>query len=113
MTVKNPHPKKRRQQIDMFYKDMSTEDLIELLDTDFPISLKYNQDLVERISIRYPILPKKDVAIIVKGVFNSFRDLLVMGKRLTFEKLFSDAHLFMTKKTLYLRTTTPKELKHD
>lgn len=67
--------------------------MINKLNSELPISLKYNQDLVNRVCERYPLVSKTDVSIIIKAVFQSFRDLLVLGKILNFNNLFFDTKL--------------------
>ena len=75
------------------FNDQTNQQVIDNLNIDYPISLKYNQDLVERIAIKYPLLNKSEVATIVKAVFSSFRDLLILGKVLNFNNLFFDTKL--------------------
>lgn len=77
-----------------FFKDRSHQDIVDLLNIDHPINLKYNEDLVNRIHIRYPFLTKTQISIIVKATFQSFRDLMILGKVLNFNKLFFDTKLY-------------------
>jgi hypothetical protein len=77
-----------------YFKDMTNSDMMELLNKDLPINIKYNEDLVNRICNRYTLLDKKQISVIVKSVFQSLRDLLVLGKVLNFNNLFFDTKLF-------------------
>ncbi|CAB4197018.1 hypothetical protein UFOVP1290_538 [uncultured Caudovirales phage] len=78
-----------------YFKDMTNSDMVELLDKELPINMKYNEDLIDRICNRYPLLDKKQISIIVKSVFQSFRDLLFFGKVLNFNNLFFDTKLLV------------------
>lgn len=101
-----------------FY-ELSHQQVADLLNRDHPISLKYNQDLVERVYQRYPLIDKSEVGIIVKAIFSSFRDLLVLGKVLNFNNLFFDTklHFFQHRRdghilpSLKVRISTPPPLR--
>ena len=77
-----------------FFKDLSKQEVVDILNMEYPINIKHNEDLVNRIHVRYPIISKTDISIIVKAVFQSFRDLLVLEKVLNFNTLFFDTKLF-------------------
>lgn len=76
-----------------YFKDLTHQDMVDLVNIENPINLKYNEDLVNRISARYPLISRVQTAIIVRGIFQSIRDLLVLGKVLNFNKLFFDTKL--------------------
>lgn len=101
---------------------MSHQQMVDHLNENHPISLKHNEDLINRVHARYPVLDKSEVGIIVKAVFSSFRDLLVLGKIMNFNSLFFDAklHFFDHRRdgrilpSLKVRISTPPKLrKHD
>lgn len=101
---------------------MTHQQMVDHLNEVCPISLKYNEDLVNRVHQRYPILDKSEVGIIIKAVFSSFRDLLILGKVLNFNSLFFDTklHFFDYRRdgrilpSLKVRISTPPKLrKHD
>jgi hypothetical protein len=75
------------------FKDMSHDQMADLLNKEYPINLKYNEELVNRVYSRYPLIEKSQVSIILKAVFQSLRDLLVLGKVLNFNNLFFDTKL--------------------
>lgn len=77
-----------------FFKDRSHQEMADALNKEYPISLKHNEDLVNRVAARYPLLKKSEIGIIVSGVFQSFRDLLVLEKVLNLNNLFFDTKLF-------------------
>ena len=89
---------RKQKTVKLFYfRDHSHQQMIDHLNIDKPISLKYNKDLVERVHQRYPLIDKAEVGIIVKAVFGSFRDLLILGKILNFNNLFFDCKLLFFK----------------
>jgi hypothetical protein len=85
--------KKQKIVSPFYFQDQSHQQVVDYLNTEHPISLKYNKDLVERVYQRYPLIDKSEVGIIVKAVFSSFRDLLILGKVLNFNNLFFDTKL--------------------
>jgi hypothetical protein len=76
------------------FKDMSHQQMVDLVNNENPIKLKYNEDLINRVYARYPLIDKSQISIIVKAIFQSFRDLLVLGKVLNFNNLFFDAKIY-------------------
>jgi hypothetical protein len=112
---------KKQKTSDLFYfRDQSHQQVVDHLNINLPISLKHNKDLVERIHQRYPLIDKSEVAIIVKAVFSSFRDLLILGKILNFNNLFFDTKLLFFKHrrdgrilpSLKVHITTPPPLRN-
>jgi hypothetical protein len=102
------------------FKDLSHQDMADLVNESHPVNLKYNEDLVNRVYARYSVIDKSKVAIIIKAVFQSFRDLLVLGKVLNFNNLFFDTKLliFDYRKNghifpaLKVKISTPPPLRH-
>jgi hypothetical protein len=91
--------KKAKKVKPFFFQDMDHQEVVDLLNEEYPINIKYNEDLVNRVHARYPLITKTEVSIIVKAVFQSFRDLLVLGKVLNFNNFFFKACLyFFTRK---------------
>ena len=104
------------------FKDLSHQDVVDLLNEESPINLKYNEDLVNRVSSRYPLINKSEVSLIIKAVFQSMRDLLILGRVLNFNNLLFDMKLkfFDYRKNghilpaLRVKVSTPPPLrKHD
>lgn len=77
-----------------YFKEIDRKEMIDLLNNNLPVNIKYNEDLVDRVHARYPLLDKIEVSIIIKAVFQSIRDLLVLGKILNFNTLFFDTKLY-------------------
>lgn len=102
-----------------FFKDRSHQDMVDLLNKELPINLRYNEAMVKRIHDRYPLISKTEVSIIVRAVFQSFRDLLVLGNVLNFNGLFFDTKLFFFQRcrkgrivpSIRVKVTTPPKLR--
>ena len=85
---------KKPKTVKLFYfKDKSHEDMVKLLNEEYPINIKYNEELVNRVYERYPLIDKSEVSLIIKYVFQSFRDFLFLGKVLNFNNLFFNTKL--------------------
>ena len=101
------------------FKDQTHQQVVDELNSEYPVSLKHNEDLINRIFARYPLLDKSEVGIIVKATFSSMRDLLILGKVLNFNTLFFDPKLlFFTHKrggkiysALKVSVSTPPKLR--
>ena len=85
--------KKQKTIVPFKFNGLTHQQMVDELNDDYPISLKYNEDLINRIQSKYPLLSVSQVGLIVKAVFSSIRDLLVLGKILNFNKLFFDTKL--------------------
>lgn len=113
--------KKPKTIVPFSFKDQSHQQMVDYLNDNYPISLKHNESLVNRVYARYPLLDKSEVGIIIKAVFSSFRDLLVLGKILNFNNLFFDTklHFFDYRRggrilpSLKVRISTPPKLRKN
>ena len=85
--------KKPKTVKEYYFREVDHQGMADQLNRDLPVNIKYNEDLVDRIHARYPLLDKTQISIIVKSVFQSIRDLLVLGKVLNFNTLFFDTKL--------------------
>ena len=104
------------------FKDLSHQQMVELINEDLPLNIKYNESLVDRVHARYPLIDKTQTSVIIKTIFQSLRELLILGKVLNFNNLFFDAklHFFDYRKgghilpSLKVRISTPPKLrKHE
>jgi hypothetical protein len=103
------------------FKDQTNQQMVDYLNDNYPISLRNNEGLVNQVHARYPLLAKSEVGIIIKAVFASFRDLLVLGKILNFNNLFFDTKLLVFTHTengvifqaLKVHITTPPKLRKN
>ena len=114
--------KKKKTVVPFFFKDQSHQEVVDQFNNDYPVNLKYNEDLVNRVHARYPLIDKIQVSIITKAIFQSFRDLLVLGKVLNFNNLFFDCKLLafpyikngVIVPALKVKISTPQPLRqHD
>lgn len=75
------------------FNKLSNQEMVDIINDTYPINLKYNEELVNKVYSRYTVIEKSKVAIIIKAVFQSFRDLLILGKVLNFNGLFFNTNL--------------------
>ena len=76
------------------FKNIDNSEMVKIINDNFPISLKKNEDLINRIHTRYPILDKSQVAFIVLSIFQSMRELLILDKTISLQNLFLSMKLF-------------------
>ena len=113
--------KEKKYKVENFrYKDKSHREVYEIIEKELPISMKNNEDLIDRVHERYPILSKTEISIIVKAVFSSLRELLIMGKIvnirtvLAYMRLAFNKAIFKRKKpqvNVKIKMHTPDELR--
>lgn len=102
-----------------YFKDQEHQEVVDLLNSEYPVNIKYNEELVDRVYARYPLISKTEVSIIIKMVFQSIRELLILGKVLNFNNLFFDTklHFFDYRKdghilpSLKVKISTPPPLR--
>jgi len=102
-----------------YFKDKTHQEVVEEINKELPINLKYNEDLVDRVHARYPLISKSEIAIIIKLIFENFRELLILGNILNFHNLFFNTKLYFFdyKKNGYrfpyvrVKITTPPKLR--
>lgn len=105
-----------------YFKDLTHQQMVDLVDLNNPVALKYNRDLVNRVHARYPLIEKAQVGYIIRAIFQSMRALMILGKVLNFNNLFFDTklHFFDYRKgdailpSLKVKISTPPPLRnHD
>src|SRR5579885_1443629 len=102
------------------FRNKSRQQMVDELNTERPVSLKYNEDLVNRVYARYPVIDKSEVGLIIKAVFSSIRDLWILGNILNFNNLFLGAKLHFFQRpgggrilpSLKVRLATPPHLRN-
>lgn len=99
------------------YKDRTPEDVVDLLNKKIPISLKYNEDIINRIHAKYPLLSKTEISVVVLGVFQTIRDLLILNKEISVNGLFNHFRFIYGGKSDHNRCVsyflrTPKSLRN-
>lgn len=101
------------------FKNLTHQQMVDLLNEENPVNIKYNEALVNRVYARYPLIQKSEVSLIMKSLFQSMRDLLVLGRVLNFNNLFFDTklHFFDYRKgghtlpALKVKISTPPPLR--
>ena len=94
-----------------YFKDntnnsITNKEFNTILDKDIPITLINNIDLVDRVHSRYPLLDKTDIAIIIKTVFESIRESLVICKNLSFKEFINRFYI------IFYKTSRFGDIKH-
>lgn len=85
--------KNKKQPYPFEYKNITKLEAIDLFNDLFPIDLRYNEELIDRVHNKYPYCTKSEISIVVTAIFSSFRELLIFGKVLNFNKLFFNTKL--------------------
>jgi len=95
------------------FKDIENSQVYDIINSELPIGLKNENDLIQRIHEKYPYIKKYEVAIIVKYVFEVIRENLILGKAITFYNLFCDMHLsFIFYKSVYSQNSCRLSVKN-
>lgn len=112
---------KYTKQIKKFIFQLPHDEIAQQIDDDYPITLKYNENLVDRVHSRYPFVSKKDVILVITAVFQIMRKVLILGDIINFHHLFFDVKFlfyFIIKnkkltKNLKLKIKTPPGIKKE
>lgn len=64
------------------------------LNKQLPISLVNIQYIIDRVYLRYPILKKQEIILIVKSFFESIRYILINGDSISISNLFTNMRLY-------------------
>ena len=113
--------KKQKTVIPFYFNNLTHQQMVDLLNKEFPVSVKYNEDLINRVHQKCPDIEKSSIAMVVKEVFQSLRALLVLGKVLNFNNIFFDTklHFFDYRKnghtlpSLKVKMSTPPKLRNE
>ena len=79
--------------INFVFKDKKPEEIVDIVNKEIPLSLKHQQDLIDRIYIKYPYVKKYEIAVVVMAVFDIIRQSLILGEVINFYNLFMNAKL--------------------
>ena len=97
---------------EFFFK---TPNVVDEINANLPINIKYLESLIDRIYKRYPLIDKSKISVIVKTVFESMRELLVQGHIFNFNRFAFDIKLLFYKQGPYpvlkVKLTTPPAIK--
>ena len=103
----------KRRVMKEFY--FGSPDIVQEMNEQLPIGLKYMENLIERVHLRYPLIDKTEIVLIIKTTYETMRELLALGCCLNFNKLFFDTWLFFYLKKhrpcVRVKITTPPPMK--
>ena|ERR1700722_4574545 len=92
-------PKKMKTVSPFRFLDKTKQEMVDIVNKNMRITLKYNKDLVNRVHKRYPLLNEEQIGVIIRNIFTAMRDLLILGKILNFMSFMFDVKLlFFTHK---------------
>jgi hypothetical protein len=80
---------------DFKFKDLSTLEVVEIINKDLAINIASNESLLERVSMKYPYIEKYKIALIMKIFFDELRSSLILGKRLTISPILNNVRLYI------------------
>lgn len=93
--------KKQKQVKPYYFTDKSHKAIVEELNNKYPVTLKYNLDLINRVHEKYPYINKLQLIIIATKAFETLRELIVLGNVINFNKIFFDMKLFFFKRETF------------
>jgi len=76
------------------FKDLTKQEMLDLINKELPINIKKLEPIINRIYEKYPVIEKADISLIVKTAFELFREYLIMGYIMTFQKFLFDIRLY-------------------
>lgn len=98
-----------------YFRELTKEEMVELLNSEFPLNLKDLGPIVDRIHEKYPYIDKMEISLIVKATFESIREFLVLGYVINFNKFLFDMklHFYRIKDKIgvRVRAKTPPKFK--
>ncbi len=111
--------KKIKKTTKLIFNEMTDQELIQIINRDYPINIMFLEKIIDRIYAKYPLIDKIEISIIVKAVFESIREFLILGYIINFNRFIFDMKLhafeFATKTKVYLglkvKTTTPPSIR--
>ena len=98
------------------FKEISKEEMVNIINSKHPIKLNKISYFADKIHERYPVATKTEVVMVLKEVFETIREMLVLGYVINFNKLFFDTKLYFFspskgKAAVKVQAKTPPPLK--
>lgn len=111
--------KNKKEDQTFYFRDLSNEELKNSVNNNYPIRISQLELIIDRIHHKYPSLDKSEISLVVRAVFESLRDFLILGYVINFNKFLSDMKLnFFTRvidgkigSALRVKLQTPKTLR--
>ena len=72
---------------------MTNQEMIKRVNTKFPIQMIELEDLINRVYVRYPLISKSEITLIIRAVFEGWREILILGKTLSLPNVFFNMSL--------------------
>jgi len=70
------------------------EDLVDDIRSKLPINIKKLENIIDRIHEKYPLIDKTEVAIIVKAIFETMRELLIQKRQININNFFNSMKFY-------------------
>lgn len=110
-------PKSKTRAVPIYTKDISYDDLIQEINKSFPVKIKI-KNIVNDIHEIYPLIPKSDIALIIRNLFLTIREQVLFGNKINVKYIFNEFHLKIIKKNNFFclegkGKTLPKVRKTD
>lgn len=80
------------------FTNLSKEQLAAETRLEIPIKLKKIEDIIDKIHTRYPAASKSEITFVVKEVFETIRESLILGDTINFSRFLSDTKLYFFKR---------------
>ena len=93
------------------YLGISKQEMVNLLNSEEPINIRGLEPLIDRIYEKYPIIDKVEISLIVRAVFESIRDFLLLGHIININKFIFDMKLHFFQHVINDRSNTALKVK--
>lgn len=104
--------RRNKEKYDVYFKDQLFEEIISILNSEYPIKLNNGEDLIERIHNKYPLITKTEIAVIINATFESIREFLIRGDIINISNFVNGLRIKVTPFRGYIRVkpfvSTPK-----
>lgn len=80
------------------FKDITNDEFCDLINKLVPIDLRNNSDLIDRVSAKYKMVDKTEIAIVILAFFKALRSSLCLNKTITIANLFSNCRIAVQNK---------------
>lgn len=85
----------RRASKKFIYKGYTQQEIVDILNKDYPISLVDAEILIDRVHQRHPSLTKSDVSLVILYFFIILRDQLVLNKIIIMKEMIKKMYLIV------------------
>ena len=85
--------KNKKADQEFHYLEISKEEFRDQVNESFPIEIRQLEPIIDRIHHKYPLIDKTQISLIVRAVFESLRDFLILGYEINFNKLLTNMKL--------------------